>query len=190
MKNYLFILIFMGSINALATESPTARGADLFQHGVAVDSDGNYSRMNQRDAIAYCARLGMSLPDDRDFAEFSVLHGAKIRETKFALRSAGDAIVIAEINEMKDEGFRALYVYYEDRGLSVAFYHNPTGFKKPDIMPDIDRFISATKNAQWESTRNPLELLDPVPDNFNTLGHLDPSIYRERHVTCTAIFPI
>lgn len=160
-----------------------ATSMEFFQV-MAKDENGSFLKMDQYHGIKYCEELGLRLPTARDFADFATRYGAQILPTSYPDLKVDTLELKEEMKLMASMNFYPIKSYSEEQGLKVSFYYNSKGFDRPEFMPKLDGFLSSTKNAYWESTGDPLLSTDPVPETFNTNGHIGPRIYRKRYVTC------
>jgi len=72
MINYLFLIASTLLVSGIIQASDVPQFGDIVRN-----SDGTISYMNQHDAIAYCANLGMHLPSARELAQLSASLGVQ-----------------------------------------------------------------------------------------------------------------
>jgi len=201
MKSILFLTLLTVAFQS-AFANNIRPGEDLF-HVIATNSNGAWELLVLKDAITFCESYGMRLPNNRDFAAFAVLHGARMRESAFGHTATNDPKVQDEISDMKAQGLYPVYRFDTSffgasaiNGFYVDFYYDPSSFVRPNYLPyESNGFLSVDANAEYtedialhsiDSGTTLKYLDDPAPDTFGTNARIMVRVYREHNITCTA----
>lgn len=140
---------------------------------------GFVPEMDEEEGIQYCAAYGAHLPSAREWAEIATSSGAiGIRETLFPKSALTDPNVIAERKEKLLEGFRPIFVFVKDVGLTVDFYFNGDGVRDdiifaalPGIRPHSNRYLQHGGTSYEEPLRdNLIEVFGTFDRFFDTPG--------------------
>ena len=122
------LFFFLSSLVLAFTSISASAQTDPIKMPSLETRDGKIVGFTQQGAMAHCIEKGKRLPTVREVAQWSVRHGASLRESPN--KSLAWPL---EIDHMQRSGFDAVYLHKGRSQVVLDFYFKTKGFKAPAL---------------------------------------------------------